>query len=163
MPVPPGSTTHPGSRRRFATLCAEIERTERQLRRAKAAVARSELTLGRMQTARRQLPLQLAEVAIAAERQPSLWPMGFRRELDAAIVTQVREALLAPTFAAVLDGVADALGCDRLAVLLTETGRAVRRGAKSRILRLRYQYDPAMNDVVRAAGQAFFDGHRTRA
>ena len=95
-----------------------------------------------MQNARRQLPLQLAEVADAAERQPSLWPMGFRRELDAAIVGQVREALLAPTFAAVLDGVADALGCDRLTVLLTETGRAVRRGAKSRILRLRYHTTP---------------------
>lgn len=114
------------------------------------------------QAARRYLPCDFPDAAAAAGLQPALWPVGFRRELDPAVIGQVREALLRSRFAAALDGVADALGCDRLAVLMTEAGRAVRRGVKSRILHLRYQFNPAVNELLRATGRAYLERGASR-
>jgi len=136
---------------------AELERLERRQERLKRAVAREEVRLRRIQIARRNLPCDFPDVAAASGKLPALWPVGFRRELDPAVVGQVREALLRSRFAAALDGVADALGCDRLAVLMIEAGRAVRRGVKSRILHLRYQFNPTVNEVLRGTERAYFE------
>ena len=86
-----------------AFIRAQTERLERQ-RRAEAALARAEASLARMQRARQHLPLRFPDPQEAAALRPTLWPEGFRRETDPAVVARVHEALSkAPRFAAALD------------------------------------------------------------
>ena len=157
MPSNGNPTRVPGGRTRDpALILTELERIDRQQKRLERTIARQEAEHRHRQAARRHLPSCFPEVAATAGTQPALWPVGFRWELAPAIVGQVREALLRDRFAAVLDGVADALGCDRLAVLIIEADRAVRCGVKSSILLMRYQFNPTVNEVLRATGRAYF-------
>lgn len=154
-----------GIRRRptAAGLLKTLVTTEAQLKKARMMVCRTEEALTRLQIARRDLPLRFSNVEASMSCQPALVLPGFRREADPAVIGAVRDALSLGSYPAAVNGIAEVLGCDRMGLLLVETFRAQRDGAKCDVLRLRFEYNPEVAAVVYASGRARYLKGRAKA